>query len=77
MDLKKTEYSIPKENYKFLLIGFVTIIIGFILMIGGKAETPDQFNEAIFSAQRITIAPIVVLLGFIVVGFGIMKRPKI
>ena len=72
----KVEFALGKENYKLLVIGFVIIIIGFLLMIGGKADNPNEFNEAIFSFRRITLAPIIVLLGFIFEIYAIMKKPK-
>lgn len=72
----KVEFALSKENYKLLIIGFAIIIIGFILMIGGKSESPNEFNEAVFSFRRITLAPIIVLLGFVFEIYAIMKKPK-
>ena len=51
-------------NYKILIAGLVVIFIGFLLMMGGGSEDPNKFNPEIFSTRRITVAPIVVLLGF-------------
>ncbi|MFP4620330.1 MAG: DUF3098 domain-containing protein [Bacteroidales bacterium] len=65
-----------RENYKLLIIGAVIIVIGFLLMVGGKAESPDQFNPEIFSFRRIILAPIFVLLGFAFEIYAIMKKPK-
>ncbi len=73
---KKVEFALGRENYILLMIGFAIIILGFILMIGGKAESPDEFNEEIFSFRRITLAPIIVLFGFIFEIYAIMKKPK-
>ncbi len=73
---KKVEFALGKENYRLLIIGFAIIVFGFLLMIGGKAESPDEFNEAIFSFRRITLAPIIVLFGFIFEIYAIMKKPK-
>ncbi len=73
---KKVEFALGRENYVLLIIGFAIIIFGFLLMIGGKAENPDEFNEAIFSFRRITLAPIIVLFGFIFEIYAIMKKPK-
>jgi membrane-bound ClpP family serine protease len=73
---KKVEFALGKENYRLLIIGFAIIVFGFILMIGGKAESPDVFNEEVFSFQRITLAPIIVLFGFIFEIYAIMKKPK-
>lgn len=75
--LPEAEFALGKENYYLLIIGFVIIIIGFLLMAGGKSENPNVFNkDEIFSFRRITLAPIVVLFGFIFEIFAIMKKPK-
>ena len=73
----KESFALAKENYILLVIGFAIIVLGFILMIGGKSEDPTIFNEEeIFSFRRITLAPIVVLAGFIFEIWAIMKKPK-
>ncbi len=69
-------FALDKNNYLFLAIGFVIIIIGFLLMIGGKSDDPNHFSEAIFSFRRITLAPIIVLFGFAFEIWAIMKKPK-
>jgi membrane-bound ClpP family serine protease len=73
---EKLNFALGRENYKLLAIGFVIIVIGFLLMLGGKSEDPNVFNEKIFSFRRITLAPIVVLAGFIFEIWAIMKKPK-
>ena len=73
---EKGNFALGAENYKLLGIGFVIIIIGFLLMIGGKSDSPDKFSEDIFSFRRITLAPIVVLAGFIFEIWAIMKKPR-
>lgn len=65
-----------KENYKYLFIGLALIVLGFILMIGGGSDSPDEFNEGIFNFQRLTLAPILILAGFGVEIYAIMKRNK-
>ncbi|MBK8884636.1 MAG: DUF3098 domain-containing protein [Bacteroidales bacterium] len=72
---EKLNFALGRENYKLLAIGFVIIIIGFLLMLGGKSDNPDKFSDAIFSFRRITLAPIVVLAGFIFEIWAIMKKP--
>jgi hypothetical protein len=69
-------FAIPRENYKFLIIGFAVIILGFILMSGGRADNPNEFNPEVFSFTRITLAPILVLVGFGIEMYGIMRKPK-
>jgi hypothetical protein len=51
-------------------------VIGYLLMVGGGSDTPDKFNKEIFNAQRITVAPVTLLIGFGIVLFGIMKKPR-
>jgi len=70
----KTTFS--KQNYQILIGGIVLIVLGYLLMIGGGSEDPNVFNPAIFDAQHITIAPMVCLLGFIIIIVAIMWRPK-
>ena len=65
-----------KQNFIIVLIGIVLIALGFILMIGGGSDTPDVFNEKMFDFQHITLAPILVLLGFVVEIVAIFWRKK-
>jgi membrane-bound ClpP family serine protease len=73
---RSSDLPLTKENYMLMAIGFVIIVIGFILMTGGKAESPEQFNPEIFNFRRITLAPILVLFGFLFEIYAIMKKPK-
>ena len=74
---KKFDFALGMENYKLLLIGFGIIVLGFLLMMGGGSNDPKVFNsDEIFSFRRITLAPIVVLFGFIFEIYAIMKKPK-
>ncbi|MCK9204241.1 MAG: DUF3098 domain-containing protein [Bacteroidales bacterium] len=59
-----------------MLIGLVFILVGFLLMIGGGSTDPNQFNPEMFSFRRITLAPILILAGYVVEIFAIMKKPK-
>ena len=59
-----------------LLVGLVLIIAGFLLMIGGGSKDPKVFNPDIFSFRRLTLAPILILAGYIVEIFAIMRKPK-
>ena len=75
-DNNETKMPFGRDNYLWVLIGIAFILIGFLLMIGGGSNDPDVFNEAIFSFRRLTLAPILVLIGFGVEFYAIMKRPK-
>ncbi len=72
-----TGFALRKENYILLIIGFAIVIIGFLLMMGGKSPDPNVFNgKEIFSFRRITLAPMVVLFGFLFEIWAIMKKPR-
>ena len=76
IDEKPVEFAFGRENYKMLFIGLAFIALGFILMVGGGSNDPKVFNQSIFDTQRLTIAPILILAGFVIEIFAIMKRPK-
>ena len=70
-------FLFDKENYMLMAGGVALIFIGFMLMSGGKSANPHEFHyDEIYSFRRITLAPIVILLGFVVEVFAIMKKPK-
>lgn len=64
-------------NYKWMLVGVALLVVGFVLMAGGGSSDPNVFDaERLFAWRRIGLAPMVVLLGFGVVGYSIMRRPR-
>lgn len=65
-----------RDNYLWVIIGLIFLLVGFLLMIGGGSDNPNVFNEAIFSFRRITLAPILVLVGFGIEFYAIMKKSK-
>ena len=67
-------FALGKENLRLLMIGFAIIVVGFVLMIGGSSPDPKIFNKEIFNFQRITLAPIIVMVGFVFEIFAIMKK---
>ncbi|MCB9170280.1 MAG: DUF3098 domain-containing protein [Flavobacteriales bacterium] len=69
------EMPFTRVNYRYLLIGVGILILGYIFMSGGGSGDPNVFDEsAIFSPMRITVAPIVVMVGYIFLIYAIMKR---
>ena len=76
MHSKQPDFALGKENYFYLVIGFIIIIIGFSLMIGGRSDNPNVFSDTIFSTRRVIIAPMVALFGFLFEIWAIMKKPK-
>ena len=66
-----------KENYRWMLIGIVLIALGLSLMGGGKSKDPNVFNpKEVYSFTRITIAPILILGGFVIEIFAIFRKEK-
>lgn len=77
MENKERHFVYNKSNYTFLFVGIGLNVLGYILMIGGAAENLDEFNaEELFSHRRITLAPILIVLGYIAIIYSIMKKPK-
>jgi hypothetical protein len=74
--MNKNNLAFGKENFILLAIAIGTIIIGFILMSGGKTTEESGFDPSIFSQRRIVIAPIVTMAGFIMVIWAILKKSK-
>jgi Protein of unknown function (DUF3098) len=67
-----------KENYIWMLAGLVVIALGFLLMAGGKSADPTKFNNSdVYSFRRITLAPLLIIAGFVLEIVGIMKKPKL
>ena len=75
---KNTErFAFQKENYGLFLIGLAVNVLGFILMIGGGTDDPTKFNaDELFSTTRITIAPMLIVAGYIVIIYAIMRKTK-
>ena len=65
---------LTRRNYILLAAGFAVIVLGFVLMAGGGSDSPDEFDYAMFSWRRITLAPILVIGGFVVEIYAILKR---
>ena len=74
----KAQNLFTRENYKWMLIGFIVIIVGLLLMIGGKSNDPNQFYvKEVYSFRRITLAPIVILAGFVIEIYAIFRKPRL
>jgi uncharacterized membrane protein len=75
---KNTISIFTKDNYVWMLVGAALIALGMLLMAGGKSNVdPSKFDEsAVYSARRITIAPILIIAGLVVEIWAIFKKPK-
>jgi Protein of unknown function (DUF3098) len=66
-----------KANYMWMLGGAAVMILGFLLMAGGRSEDPNVFDpNEVYSTVRITIAPILILAGLVIEIFAIFRQPK-
>jgi hypothetical protein len=66
-----------KENYLWMGIGGVVMLLGLLLMAGGKSSDPNVFDtNEVYSFRRITIAPILIVAGLMIEVYAIMKKPK-
>lgn len=66
-----------KENYMWMLAGMAVLALGFFLMAGGKSADTKNFDpKEVYSTTRITIAPMLIIVGFIMEIVAIMKKPK-
>ena len=69
------DFAMPKWKYKWILVGFVVVLIGYALMIGGGSKDPNVFDESeLFSFRRITLSPIIIVLGLVFEIVVIMWR---
>ncbi len=72
-----TKSLFGKENYLMMLAGLIIMALGFFLMAGGKSTDPNVFNDDdVYSTTRITIAPLLIIAGFVIEIFAIMRKPK-
>ena len=69
-------FAIPKKNILYIIAGFAIMILGYVLMSGGGSDNPNVFNEEMFSVRRITVAPVVILIGIVVEIWAIMHIGK-
>ncbi len=73
----RSQALFSKENYKWMLIGLAVMVLGLILMIGGKSKDPNQFDpKEVYSFTRVTLAPILILAGLALEVFAIFRKPK-
>lgn len=76
MEKKKKQLLFKRENYKAMIIGILFIILGFIIMSGGGSEDPNIFSDEIYSFRRIKLAPALILIGFVIQIYAILKSSK-
>ena len=74
--MKRKDFLFNKNRFRLLIVSILVIGIGFLLMSGGASEDPEVFNDEIYNFRRIRLAPLIVILGFIICIFTILKKSK-
>ena len=74
--MAEKDYLFNKKRYRFLILSILIIGIGFVLMSGGESTDPDIFNNEIYNFRRIRLAPLMVVLGFVLCIFSILYKDK-
>jgi len=72
----KKNFIFGRQNYRWMFVGILLIALGFILMAGGGSDDPNVFNPEIFNDQRIRVAPTLILIGFGIQVYAILKNFK-
>jgi len=70
------EFVFGKTNYLILGAALLVIVIGFFLLSGGGSESPTEYSPEIFNFRRLYVAPTVLLIGYGLVVYAILKKPK-
>ena len=68
----KEKMAMTPKGLKYLLVGLLVMVSGYILMSGGGSDDPEVFNYAMFDFRRIVAAPIVIILGIVIEVVAIM-----
>ncbi|NMB37818.1 MAG: DUF3098 domain-containing protein [Bacteroidales bacterium] len=71
-----SNFSLSSKNVRFVLIGLIVMVAGYILMAGGGSSDPNVFNPEIFNFRRLVLSPLLVILGIVIVILAIMKKPR-
>ncbi len=72
-----TSVLFTKDNYRWMVIGGVIVLLGMLLMSGGKSQDPNVFDpKVVYSVTRVTIAPILIIGGLMVEIYAIFRKPK-
>jgi len=67
-----------KQNMLLMLLGVAVIAIGMLLMVGGRSNDPNTFNyDEVYSTLRISVAPVLIIIGLGIEIYAIFKKPKV
>ena len=74
MKKEKKKLLFGKRNYQLMILGLVFITLGFFLMSGGGSNDPNVFNDEIYNFRRIRLSPTLVIFGFVIIFFSILRK---
>lgn len=72
----KPQFVFEKKNYIIFFVGIALMALGYILMSGGGSDDPNVFNEEMFNFRRITLAPIIIIIGIALEFVAIFYKSK-
>ena len=65
--------AITPKGLRYLLIGLVVMVSGYVLMTGGGSTDPEVFNYDMFDFRRMVAAPVVIILGIVIEVVAILR----
>ena len=74
--MKRKDFLFNKKRYRLLIVSLLVIGIGFLLMSGGASDNPEIFSDEIYTFRRIRLVPLIVIIGFTICIFTILKKSK-
>ena len=75
MNYMDNRMPIGKKNLKLMIIGLLVLILGFILLSGGRVTDPNVFNYDMFDFRRLVLSPVVMVAGIVIIIVSIIKKP--
>lgn len=74
--MSNNKFALSPKSIRFIVVGLIVMISGYILMIGGGSDDPNVFNPEMFNFTRLVVSPLLILLGVAIIIIAIMKKPK-
>ena len=74
--MSNNKFALSPKSVRFIVVGLIVMISGYILMIGGGSDNPNVFNPEMFNFTRLVVSPLLILLGVALLIIAIMKKPK-
>ena len=72
-----TSSLFEKQNLWLMLLGIAVIAVGMLLMVGGRSNDPNSFNyDEVYSTLRVSVAPVLIIIGLVIEIYAIFKKPK-